>query len=1085
MRPGFYTLIFVVLAAGPLAASDWDGLVINELMVSNAAAFMDPDTNNFSDWLELYNAGEESIDLTGCSLSDEPSQARKWILTADHLTAKPGSSGIKTLVGETALWRFWPGRSEPTPGLEWTEIGYDAMHWQMGLSGFGYGDTARLNYIFDTMLNQFSSLYIRRTFSVTDPAVLGQLILSIYVDDAFVCFINGKRVAEFLAPEKLTYDALPPTDHESEPALTFNLGAAADLLVPGENVIAIVGFNIRLDSSDFVLAPSLYSAEAPTSALQPGQHILFWLDGLDEGRHANFKLDAQGETISLHDPQGNLLDSITYPPQQPDTAFARLPDGGEAWGYVPGGTPGEANGESGFLSPQTAPQPVFSSEGGFYANALKVTLSTALPDGEIYYSLDGSQPTRQSPRYTEPIAIAKTAVLRARLFSPSLLPSPVSTNTYFIGETFTLPVISLSTDPDFLWDDTIGIYVTGTNGIAGNCVSSPQNYNQDWERPVHVEYYESSQLGFKLDAGTKIFGGCSRTYPQKSLGIFARDKYGASEITYPLFKDKYIHSVKNFILRNGGNDWIRTLFSDAMMQYLTKDRMDLDYQAYQPAILFLNGEYRGIMNIREKLNEHYPAQNYDIDPDEVDLLERNQVIMAGDAEHFKTTLAYVTSQNKNDPAVYAAIQARIDTDELINYLITKIYYSSNDWPQNNIKYWRPRTPEGRWRWMTYDNDSSFGIWWSVNENTLDRVSRAGDWSTQLFAALFQSNAFRDEFIQRYAAHINTTFAPERVYTQIQAMQERIAPEMPRQIERWGPSNASGWGYSIYRSMRDWTNEIERMRAFARQRPSIARSHVLSRFRLSGTFTLSTATEPEGAGCVLIHDVALPEEVSEGLYFKDVPLRIVARARAGYRFVEWQGSHTGNVAQFSFTSSSDRDLIAIFEKTEPVNLVINEIHYNSSSSQGPDAQWEFIEIANAGNLAVDLSGYQLRNGAQFVFPQGAMIEPGKFVVIAKNAATYEGQGYPVYPWTWGNLGNGGEELLLTDPLGTEIDRVAYLDEAPFPSRPDGDGPSLALGSPLWDNALPENWRSSSERGGTPGAANFPQTPVADWALYQTE
>lgn len=728
------------------------------------------------------------------------------------------------------------------------------------------------------------------------------LFLFSWVGDTGTAGILDLRINEFLSSNTRT---------NLEPE-SYNFVEWIELYNAGDAPVDLGGLYL----SDDLYQPAKWRITAKTAAgnvIGPKSYRLIWTDGTNQKGHANFKLDREGEEIGLFTAGGELIDSVQYPSQRPDVSFGRKIPEEDNWYYFAIPTPGQANDTEGVLTKDTAPAPEFSLPGGFYGEEKTVLVNISSTAAVIHYTRDGSLPTRDSPRYDSPLTIASTTVLRARAFEEGRLPSPTVTRTYFIQESFTLPTISIAMDPPHLWDDEIGIYVTGVNGIPGNCDKTPRNFNQDWERPAHIEFYEpDGRLGFQVEAGIKIFGGCSRDYPQKSLAIYARNKYGMNQISYPVFPDKPIRAFKNLIVRNGGNDWIRTLFSDAMMQYLLKDRMDIDYQAYRPVILFLNGEYRGIMNLREKLNEHYPAQNYGVDPEQVDLIENGTRVMHGDAEHYNALMNMIYNQNIQAPRVYETIQTQMDVHEYINYVISKIYYSSMDWPHNNIKYWRTRIPSGKWRWMTYDNDSGFGIWWPVTDNTLNTVSQVKNGNPFFLGRLLLNSTFRDEFIQRFAAHINTTFAPSRVKRLIGDMQAVLEPEMPRQIARWGRSGASGWGYRIYTTMSEWHAQIDLMRRFAEQRPEIMRRHIQSRFGLAGTAALTLQALPGDGGRLYINDVSIDRENATGIYFLGVPMRVRAVPHPRYRFAGWRERPEERESTISLTLTGDTTLTAFFE-----------------------------------------------------------------------------------------------------------------------------------------------------------------------------
>ncbi len=190
------------------------------------------------------------------------------------------------------------------------------------------------------------------------------------------------------------------------------------------------------------------------------------------------------------------------------------------------------------------------------------------------------------------------------------------------------------------------------------------------------------------DAGIKINGGCSRTNPQKSLGVYFRDKYGPDEIRYPLFNSKNVDRFKSIMLRNSGNDFNRTQMQDAMMQTLIIGQMDIDYMAYTPAALYLNGVYWGVQNIREKSSGDYLYTNYGLDEDSIDLLESFNTVIEGDNSDYTAIISFLNSNNLTSTQNYNYVTSRIDLESYIDYQIAEIYFANLDWPGNNIKYWK-------------------------------------------------------------------------------------------------------------------------------------------------------------------------------------------------------------------------------------------------------------------------------------------------------------------------------------------------------------------------------------------------------------
>ena len=413
-----------------------------------------------------------------------------------------------------------------------------------------------------------------------------------------------------------------------------------------------------------------------------------------------------------------------------------------------------------------------------------------------------------------------------------------------ISSNNTLPILSIAVDSVYFWDEEVGIHLVGINGNYG-CDGTWSNYNQDWERPISLEYYATNGvLGFKINAGVKIFGGCSRAHEQKSLAIYTK-KYDSETIYYQIFGDKPINEFKSFVLRNSGSDWSHTphynnngsMMRDAMMQSLVKNRMDIDYQAYQPSIIYINGKYWGILNIREKLNGDYLAANHNIDPDNVDILKRNITIYAGDANHFYSILNFIESNGVVLDSNYDHIKTQIDIDEYINYQISQIYFGNQDWPWNNIKYWRPRTNNGKWRWILYDTDSGFNLndpngfshntleiasSWNGDPNCifLQNCGENDDMEKYLFYKLLENNDFKNKFINRMAYHLNTSFKSTRVIDIVDSLSSIINQEMHKHINRWGDA-------ITYDS---WQSNLDIIREFANQRVPEIQQHILEKFK---------------------------------------------------------------------------------------------------------------------------------------------------------------------------------------------------------------------------------------------------------------
>ncbi|MEX0844499.1 MAG: CotH kinase family protein, partial [Balneolaceae bacterium] len=477
----------------------------------------------------------------------------------------------------------------------------------------------------------------------------------------------------------------------------------------GDEVVNLNGFSVTDDPSE------LEQWIFPDINIDSQEYLLIFASGenriaTDSELHTNFSLNKSGEFIGLFDQSGVVIDSVSFGEQNTDYSYGRIPDDISKWLFFPEPTPAAANSTNGILFSEA---PKFSLSGGFYESTQQLTLSVKNNESNvinIYYTLDGTPPDHNSAKYLDPIAITNTTPVRAITIEEGKEVSHVITHTYFIDEVINLPFISLVTHPDNFFSDETGIYVTGTNGAPGSCQRDVlRNLNQDWERPVNIELFEmDGTTGLNQGAGVKIFGGCSRTrYPQKSLALFARSQYGTGDFDYQLFENKEIDSFEAFILRSSADDQVYTMFRDAFTQYSQLGFMDIDYQAYRPVVVFINGEYWGIHNLREKINEHYLADNHGVDPDAVHILENNAQVVQGSASHYNRLVDFVSSSDMNEPNRYSYVTTQMDIAQYIDYQIANIYLAENDWPGNNIKFWRADDETAKWRWLTFDKDQSY------------------------------------------------------------------------------------------------------------------------------------------------------------------------------------------------------------------------------------------------------------------------------------------------------------------------------------------------------------------------------------------
>ncbi|MBK7218265.1 MAG: lamin tail domain-containing protein [Candidatus Promineofilum sp.] len=812
--------------------------------------------------------------------------------------------------------------------------------------------------------------------------------------------------------------------------------------------------------SDDVANPAGYTLPNNTT-IAAGGRLVLWYDELATGVHTSYSLDMRGDTIALFMPDGTLVDSLTFGAQLVDVAYGRTSDGAGDWANFDAPTPGAAN-AGGLAGTARAARPTFSPPGGVYAAGQSVTISAG-PGAVIRYTTDGSKPTANSPVYNGPIAVNQPKAIRARAFIAGQLSSTAATATYLIGVDTELPVVALSTDPAHVFDNNIGIYVVGKNGAKGRC-GPKANYNQPWERPVSMELYETNgTLAFQQDVGFEIQGDCTRAMPQKSLEIKTRRRYGDNDIDYAIFPGNPTDEYERLVLRGGGNhNAYLSMFREPLVHELHWDTMALDQQQYRPTAVFINGAYWGIHNLRDKADEALIEQNYGLDADdEFDMMRaeaNQQEIDAGNTAAWDAFMADLAKDLTN-PANYADVTAQMDVDEFMDFFIAHTY--SGNLRGGEFRYWRAYEPGSVWRWVFADLDNSFQTN-QINQDSLKAALKQDVYAIQPLKRMLTNVGFRNAFAQRAASHLNITYTPARVSALIDTLHDEIAPEMPAHIARWKkPKN-----------MAFWETETTKMLDFAARRPAKMREHLNAYVGAPGPANLTVNVS--GSGVVAVAGVEPLAYPFSGPYFRTLPLTLAATPAVGFRFVEWQETGETDPA-ITLNLSGNVTRTAVFEPEPPPNIVINEIHYNPADTQGSDDLYEFVELVNADNETLDLSGFSFGAGITYTFPDGASIAAGEIIVVAKAAGSYSAAlpGIQVFQWASGSLDNGGEQLALLDANGNDVDRLTYDDIAPWPTTPDDNsGPSLSLLATNLDNALAASWAPSTAANGTPGAVNFP-------------
>ncbi|MEM9414575.1 MAG: lamin tail domain-containing protein [Planctomycetota bacterium] len=1124
--------------------------LITEFLASNDNDLVDEDGDD-SDWLELFNAGDTALDLAGWHLTDDATDLTKWTLPSVSLDAgrylvvfasgkdRADADGTElhtnfslsaggeylALVepnGTTIAYEYAPDypaqEQDVSYGLEmvttqevlvaegsnaryivptaeiidWQTVGFDDTLWAVAPTGLGYenspGDNVNFTSRIETVLpDGTTSVYLRQSFNVTDPALFDTLVLGLRYDDGFVAYLNGVVVEAQNEPEFPAFDSTATASHSDPQAIDFvpfDITDHLDLLVAGNNVLAIHGLNTN-NSSDYLIEAELIASGS--QVVQPHER-----------------------------------------------------------GYFDITTPGGPNGEAfdGFVA-----DTVFSVERGIYDTPFSVALSTATAGATIVYTLDGSEPAvdefgviTNGTAYTAPLNVTTTTTLRAAGFMTGLKTPRIATHTYlfpadvinqtdasviaqglpatwgpfspdyavnvapgneaaFTAALTAIPTISITIDNDELFDPATGIYTNSTER------------GSEWERAASIELINpDGSVGFQEDAGLRMQGGAFRnnSFTRKnSFRIAFRDEYGAGRLHYPLFGEDAAQSFNTITLRMDSNDGYAWTSAGAKPQY-ARDEWGRQTQLAmgQPsshgmrAHLYLNGVYWGLYNPVERPDANFAADYYGGDDEDWDVLNRGgatdgnfqawdaflllaQAVADAPDEASRNAIYQQILGNNPDGTHNAAFENYLDAENYIDYLLVNFFGGNSDWPNNNYFMARERGADS--------TGFKFHIWdfeWTlrIQANTNDDRTDVDDGVAEPYADLRASEEFRMLFADRaHRALFNGgALAEANAIARYQAILDELTPAFEGEVARWGDQhNPAGYTFA------DWqTDSGKVINQFLTGRAALLVSHLQGaglystveavswnqRGGMIGATTGIELTAPAGTIYYTL-DGSDPRAIGGGLSANAIeytgPILPGTNVKIRARVLD-----TG-----VWSAIDQADFVIADAIADASNLRITELQYNPV---GPNAaetlagftdgdQFEFIELMNTSTTdIIDLSGVRFTAGVTFEFEAGTTLAPGERITLVSDTAAFTqryGPNSSVVGEFDGKLSNGGEQITLVDTNDVTILDFTYDDDPLllWPTAPDGNGESLVVLDTEGDYNSPANWAASVSAKGSPGAA----------------
>lgn len=843
---------------------------------------------------------------------------------------------------------------------------------------------------------------------------------------------------------------------------SYNFGGWIELYNPGTSSVALSGMTLTDHKGHSHKLTSKHGS-VPAKGFRCLWFGHYGSDKAPDGNAASmgkaryekqipFKLDCDGGTLTLSKNNSEVA-TLTYPAAISRCSWARTTDDSEDWSYCSQPTAEATNAGASFATERLA-APVPNHPGGKINGSQ--TFSVSVPQGaRLYYTTDGSVPSLQSssliPNGSGTVNLTATegSIFRMRCMADGYLPSQVVTRTFlpqkgtistqedwvwdeskwewvyvpankydFNLEGFS--IISLTTNPDYLYDSTLGIYTRGDYG--GWSYWGYGNYYEDWDRPVNVEIFSPEGLSLmNQEMDMCISGGMSRGNELKSFKVKSSRIYEDQKFMQiaGLFPSKPYQRYKDMMVRTGGATLFLRHLDNALQTVALKSGLYLDCQTYRPAFVFFNGKFQEILLMREPTNKQYGYANYGMDTDYMDTMEESDItgmaVASGDRNAFDELLN-ASANCASSQSSWERVRELLDIDEYANYFAVETYLDNKDWPQNNIKFFREKTADeapnaqgtGRFHVVLQDLDWTFG---DAERNTFSRIDEGASYPyavagyqenpmVKLFTNLMKREEFRKRFVDSFCMVAGSVYDPTFVAT--------VINDLYAEMQQGYPSQMHGDLNNVFQSYKDYLNS----------KWQDSRINYLRRWQRASSSTLqaitaSIATDDKGAR-ILLNNMPVPNNQFSGTLF--LPITLKAENHKGRKFVGWKrnGSTVSTSSTYSVTKDGNYEA-AFTDAEEETTVVINEVGAANDIYQNERLKRsDWVELYNCTDKEISLDGMTLSDGA------------AKCATLMGSIPAY---GYRLL-WADGEelpfkLANADNIVLtLSDATGREIDQFFY-------------------------------------------------------------
>ena len=1067
-------------------------LVINELMASNVGDVISP-ASNFDSWIEIYNPSNQAVNLGGMYLSDDPNDLTRWQMPA-NIGSVP-ANGYKVI---------WLGSNDIKIGWDEEEVGKMQAPFKLDADGGaiylsdksgalvisqeypeaishtawarttdGGDDWGWTNDITPGESNASAKFATERldapVVSVGSKLFTGSMNVKVDIPEgATLMYTTDGSLPKIESPwkEKLTNGSCEGTDASCFVSRDGNGNGDVNRIVDG------VGYNgsrgIRVHS--IANAPNDWKTQF---FVYTPDHI--WKTGEKYRFRMKVKADkASKVTVQAHRTPGDYITNgllggtvnvttewqeFTYEgtvtKEQADEQTSG--GGGGGWGGGWGGWGGW--------------DPVVTT---YALQTIAFNLNVNKDaDNNFYFddiSWESFEDISSMESTTGEFAVSTTSSYTFRLFQDGKLPSVPVTRSYIkTNNKYTLPVISIVGDKRFFTDPLIGFDCEGdgTNGALGNGQSQPRNYNQDWDRPANFSYLSpEGEMLFNQDVNISASGGYTRSQQFRSFKLKSNKIFdGQNRFDYPFFPQKPYIRNKVLLIRNGGNDYWRNqarFMDPALETVIQRSGIDLDVQSYVPVIEYVNGQLRGVLNMREPNNDKFADANWGYDDEELDAFE-NAEVKNGTDEIIKRI--FELGRTASDATSYEELKTLLDIDEYTNYMAVTFFLYNDDWPDNNIKAYRSQK-DGRYRFVSFDLDYAFkGCWDNSVANPFDNFAKFKDDKTaprtnqnkefvNLFLNLLNNDEYRKKFIDTFCLIGGSVFEPNRASEIVDELLDTVQPmcQLMRQQginDGHNPQNAANMIKSNLKGRSaTMTNYLKAFKSM--QLESTTRQAVTLTTNIAGAH-------------IYVNDIDVPYADFNGHLF--APVKLSAKAPAGFRFAGWKNGSTvvSTDEEINLPTGDNVNLIATFTslsdqerlKKDITPVRINEV--SASNEIYANEYWkrnDWIELYNTTSKPIDVKGMYLSDnlekphkyqiGGAVDASQSTLILPYSYLVVWCDKLDPVSELHASF-----KLAGEGGDVLLTANDDSWSDRFTYVEhkgDETVGRYPDGTGDVYVMNVP---------------------------------------